>query len=164
MEYFIAEKDKMTLPFDKEYLLLTTNSSLAGLTLHKLQKNMTKRRQIYRCTHCGNTVEVLHQAHGILSCDEHPMELLTEQEHELLAEKHIPVIEKISGGYKVHVGKLEHPMLPAHFIEWIELNTEERTMRKYLTPGDQPVAEFATKASNVSARAYCNIHGLWKSN
>ena len=124
---------------------------------------MTKQKQIYRCAICGNIVEVVHAAGGTLSCCGQPMELLTENSKEAALEKHVPVVEKIEGGYKVSVGSVEHPMLPEHYIEWIELITENDVIRKYLHPGEKPVAVFMTDAKEVTAREYCNVHGLWKS-
>jgi superoxide reductase len=91
------------------------------------------------------------------------MELLKENSTDAAIEKHVPVIEKIEGGYRVKVGSVEHPMTEAHYIQWIELVTDNKVMRKYLTPKDKPAAEFKTDAKEVYARAYCNLHGLWKS-
>ncbi len=124
---------------------------------------MTKEKQIYRCAICGNIVEVVQPAGGTLSCCGQPMELLTENSKDAALEKHVPVVEKIDGGYKVTVGAVEHPMLPEHYIVWIELITENKIFRKYLKPGEKPVAVFKTDATDVYAREYCNLHGLWKS-
>ena len=124
---------------------------------------MTQQKQVYRCTLCGNIVEVMHPAGGTLSCCGQPMELLTENTRDAALEKHVPVIEKIEGGYKVKVGSVEHPMMPEHYIEWIELITRAGVMRQYLQPGDKPVAVFMTDAKEVVAREYCNLHGHWKS-
>ena len=55
-------------------------------------------------------------------------------------------------------------MMETHFIEWIELITDNNeVLRKYLEPTDKPIAEFKTDAKKVYAREYCNLHGLWKS-
>lgn len=124
---------------------------------------MTKVKEVYKCAVCGNIVEVVHPAGGTLYCCGQPMELLKENSTDAAIEKHVPVIEKIEGGYRVKVGSVEHPMTEAHYIEWIELITDNKVMRKYLTPKDKPVAEFKTDAKEVSARTYCNLHGLWKS-
>lgn len=124
---------------------------------------MTKQKQVYRCAICGNIVEVMHPAGGELVCCGQPMELLVENSKDAALEKHVPVVEKIEGGYRVSVGSVEHPMLPEHFIEWIELITENVVMRKYLHPGEKPVAVFMTDAAEVTAREYCNLHGHWKS-
>ena len=123
---------------------------------------MTQQKQVYRCTLCGNIVEVMHPAGGTLSCCGQPMELLTENTRDAALEKHVPVIEKIEGGYKVKVGSVEHPMMPEHYIEWIELIADGISYKQFLKPNQEPRATFVTKASNVTVREYCNLHGLWK--
>jgi len=77
-------------------------------------------------------------------------------------EKHVPVIEKVAGGYKVKVGSVPHPMEEKHFIEWIELVADDKAYRQFLSPGQAPEAFFSVEANAVFAREYCNIHGLWK--
>jgi len=123
---------------------------------------MAKRLQIYKCNACGNIVEVLHGGDGELVCCGKPMELLEEKTADAKTEKHVPVIEKIDGGYKVKVGSVPHPMKEEHFIEWIELLADGKAYRQFLKPGDEPEATFAVKAGSVSAREHCNVHGLWK--
>ncbi len=123
---------------------------------------MAERMQVFKCEICGNIVEVLHGGPGELVCCNVPMELLSEKTADSTTEKHVPVIEKVEGGYKVIVGSTLHPMTEAHYIEWIELNAGESVYKKYLNPGDAPEAFFATEAIEVSAREYCSLHGLWK--
>ena len=123
---------------------------------------MTKQSQIYKCEICGNIVEVLHEGAGELVCCGKPMKLIVENTTDAAREKHVPVIEKIADGYKVSVGSVLHPMIDVHYIEWIELDADGQVFRKYLKPGDTPVAIFNVSAENVTAREYCNIHGLWK--
>ncbi|HNZ36448.1 MAG TPA: desulfoferrodoxin [Candidatus Marinimicrobia bacterium] len=123
---------------------------------------MTKRSQIYKCEICGNIVEVLHEGAGELVCCGKPMKLIVENTTDAAREKHVPVIEKTADGYKVSVGSVLHPMIDVHYIEWIELDADGQVFRKYLKPGDTPVAIFNVSAENVTAREYCNIHGLWK--
>lgn len=122
---------------------------------------MTKKREVYRCTTCGNIVEVLNPG-AAMSCCGNPMTLLKENTTDGALEKHVPVIEPIEGGYRVKVGSVEHPMLPEHYIQWIELLTETEVLRHELKPGDKPEATFMTTAKEVTAREYCNLHGLWK--
>ncbi|MCI1785978.1 MAG: desulfoferrodoxin [Bacteroidales bacterium] len=124
---------------------------------------MTELKQIYRCAICGNIIEVVHASKGTLVCCGQPMELLKENSTDAATEKHVPVVEKTEDGYKVTVGEVEHPMIATHYIEWIELVSGNKVMRKYLQPGDKPTACFKTDAKDVYARAYCNLHGLWKS-
>lgn len=123
---------------------------------------MAERKQIYKCELCGNIVEVLDGGDGSLVCCGQDMALLDEKSADSTTEKHVPVIEKTTDGYKVTVGSTIHPMLDNHFIEWIELVADGISYRKYFKPGDSPVAEFCVKAEKVTAREYCNVHGLWK--
>jgi len=124
---------------------------------------MTELRQIYRCNVCGNIVEVLHVGVGQLVCCGQPMELLTEKAVDVGLEKHVPVIEKIGNKVKVKVGSVPHPMEQKHYIEWIEITADGKTCKRFLKPGEKPEAEFEIAAQRITAREYCNIHGLWKS-
>jgi superoxide reductase len=121
-----------------------------------------KRSQVYQCVKCGTIVEILVPGHPMLAHCGEPMELLTEQTADWKIEKHVPVIEKVDGGYKITVGSTPHPMTEAHFIQWIELLADGIVYRKYLKPGDKPEAAFSIEAAEVSAREHCNLHGLWK--
>ncbi len=123
---------------------------------------MAERMQVYKCERCGNIVEVLNGGPGQLVCCNADMELMEEKTADSSTEKHVPVIEKVEGGYKVIVGSVPHPMADAHFIQWIELVADGIVYRKYLNPGDVAEALFAIDAENVSAREYCSVHGLWK--
>jgi len=107
-------------------------------------------------------VEVLHTGVGTLVCCGQPMELLAEKTEDVGLEKHVPVIEKTENGYLVKIGSISHPMEENHYIEWIELIADGKSCRKFLKPGEKPEAFFEVKAEKVSAREYCNIHGLWK--
>ena len=124
---------------------------------------MNKRFEIYKCELCGNIIEALHAGDGDIVCCGKSMKLLQEQTADSSKEKHVPMIEKTANGYKVTVGSTLHPMADAHYIEWIELIADGTSYKKFLKPGDQPVAEFSVKADKVSAREYCNMHFLWKS-
>ena len=117
---------------------------------------------VYRCEVCGNIVELVHSGGGQLVCCGQPMKALAENSSDGAKEKHVPAIEKTSEGYKISVGSVAHPMEEAHYIEWIELLADGIAYRAFLKPGDKPEASFCVKASKVSAREYCNKHGLWK--
>ncbi len=123
---------------------------------------MAKQLQIYKCSICGNIVEVLHGGVGELVCCGEPMELLDEKTADTGKEKHVPVIEKFDGGYKVKVGDVPHPMEEKHYIEWIELLADGKAYRQFLKPQVAPEAVFHIEADSVSAREHCNVHGLWK--
>ena len=124
----------------------------------------TRKLQVYHCEICGNVVEVFHTGVGALVCCGVSMVLKAENTVEAAVEKHVPVIEKIDGGIKVTVGSVAHPMGEDHFIEWIELIAGSRVCRMCLKPGDAPEAFFPVDVEGMYARAYCNLHGLWKSN
>ena len=123
---------------------------------------MAEKLQIYKCEKCGNMVEVVHGGVGTLVCCNEPMVLLAENTTDAATEKHVPVIEKVADGYKVTVGSVLHPMVDAHYIEWIELIADGKAYRQFLNPGDDPVATFCIAAETVTAREFCNLHGLWK--
>ena len=122
----------------------------------------TIRQDFYRCKKCGNIVKVYHAGKQNLTCCNQRMERLYENTTDSKAEKHIPVIIKIDEGYKVTVGDEEHPMTEEHHIRWIELTTDHKTYTRFLLPGSKPEAFFNVQAMRVIAKAYCNLHGLWK--
>lgn len=123
---------------------------------------MAQRLEIYKCERCGNIIEVLHGGPGELSCCDEPMVLMEENNADSTTEKHVPIIEKTENGVKVTVGSTFHPMDEKHYIEWIEIINGDYIQRKYLSPGDAPVAEFYVPYSEkLIAREYCNIHRNW---
>jgi len=124
---------------------------------------MTEKLQIYKCEICGNIVEMLHPGEGELVCCGAPMKLFQENSVDAAKEKHVPVNEKIDGGFTVKVGSVAHPMEEKHYIEWIEVITEDgKVYRQFLLPGEKPEAVFKIDANKITAREYCNVHGLWK--
>ena len=124
---------------------------------------MTAKMQVYKCELCGNIVEVLHAGDGALVCCGKPMVLMEEKTADSSTEKHVPYIERKDNGYLVKVGQnTAHPMQEEHYIEWIELIIDGVVYRKFLSPSDAPEAFFeVASGSEVSAREYCNLHGLW---
>lgn len=124
---------------------------------------MPKKMQIFKCEICGNIVEMLHEGDGELVCCGQPMKWFEENTVDAAREKHVPVVEKITGGFKVKVGSVPHPMEEKHYIEWIEVITEDgRAYRQFLSPGMKPEASFMIDADKIVAREYCNLHGLWR--
>ena len=121
-----------------------------------------QRLQVYKCNICGTIAEILVPGEApIVHCGK-PMELLEEMTAPAAENKHVPVIEKIEGGYKVTVGSTPHPMTPTHWIMWIDLVADGKLYRQFLKPGDKPEATFCVEAKEVAAREFCNLHGLWK--
>jgi superoxide reductase len=123
---------------------------------------MAERLEVYKCETCGNIVEVLHGGAGELVCCGSPMKLLKENTVDAAKEKHVPVISQVSGGVKVTVGSVPHPMEDKHYIEWIEVIADGKAYRQFLKPGDKPEAVFKIEAGKITAREYCNLHGQWK--
>ena len=124
---------------------------------------MAKLKEIYKCEICGNIVEILHAGSGTLVCCNQDMILQNEKIQEQRNEKHIPIIEKNEKGVLIKVSSISHPMDEDHYIEWIEISTEKGESKKFLKPGEKPEAVFPVKSDDIKSRAYCNIHGLWKS-
>ena len=119
---------------------------------------------IYKCEHCGNIIAHLHDSGVRCVCCGEEMKALTPNTSDGAGEKHVPVIKKEVNLITVSVGSVEHPMLEAHYIEWIMLETKQGRQRKTLKPGEKPVAVFALTDGDeaVAAYEYCNLHGLWK--
>lgn len=123
---------------------------------------MPEKLEVYKCELCGNIVEVLAAGGGELVCCGQGMVKLAENTTDAAVEKHVPVLEKKDNGWQVNVGSVDHPMTEEHLIEWIELIVDGNVYREFLKAGDKPTAFFPVSADTVTARAYCNLHGLWK--
>lgn len=132
---------------------------------------MTKKHEIYHCTICGNMVEVIDEGLGQLVCCGKPMQLMKENTIDASREKHVPIVQTDGNVVRVSVGSTAHPMTEEHWIKWIELSVGNKVCRKELSPGDKPEAAFticstcssSCDATKLKVRAYCNLHGLWKS-
>jgi superoxide reductase len=127
------------------------------------EEKMAEAMQVYKCDACGNIVEVLHGGGGELVCCGEAMKLMVENTVDAAKEKHVPVIEKVAGGVKVKVGDVAHPMEDKHFIEWIGIIADGKAYKEFLCPTQAPEAVFNVEADKITARGYCNLHGLWKS-
>jgi superoxide reductase len=125
---------------------------------------MAKLNEVYKCNLCGNIVEIVHAGGGVLVCCNERMALLAENTVDASKEKHVPVIEVGASSITVKVGSVAHPMEAAHYIEWIELLADGKVYRQQLQPGQAPEATFPVIAKQVTAREYCNLHGLWTAN
>ncbi len=123
---------------------------------------MAERLQVYKGELCGNIVEVLHGGKGALGGCTEPMKLLMENTVDASTEKHVPVTEKGADGITIKVGSVAHPMEEKHYIEWIEAIVDGAVYRRFLKPGEAPEAFLPVKGDAVTAREYCNVHGLWK--
>ena len=117
--------------------------------------------KFFRCKKCGSMVVKINGKPCDPVCCGEPMEELIAGTTDGAREKHIPDVKVADGKVFVQVGSVEHPMLDAHYIEWIYLQTKDGGQFKALKPGDAPKAEFCA-ADPVAVYEYCNLHGLWK--
>jgi len=124
---------------------------------------MADRLAVYACGKCGNMVEVMRGCSGTLTCCSQAMTQQVENTVDAAREKHVPVVAQSGGQLKVSVGSVAHPMEEKHYIEWIEVNVNGKSQTAFLVPGQAPEATFEVAGGDISVRAYCNLHGLWRS-
>ena len=119
--------------------------------------------KFYRCKHCGKIVALVKDVPVPTICCGEKMEELVPNTQDGAHEKHIPVVSVENGVATVKVGEVAHPMLDAHYIEWIMIQTNFGNQRKVLKPGDEPEAKFALLEGEkvLKALEYCNLHGLY---
>lgn len=119
--------------------------------------------KFYICRHCGNMVGMIHNSGVPVVCCGENMEELIPNTSEGAGEKHLPFVTVEEGAVHVKVGEVEHPMLEQHYIEWVYLETEHGGQRRAFKPGDTPEVTFLLGGEKpVAVYAYCNLHGLWK--
>ena len=120
--------------------------------------------KFYRCGHCGQIVAFVKNVGVPVMCCGQKMQEIVPGTTDASVEKHVPVYEVKDGIVTVAVGSAEHPMLEAHYIEWIAIQTNFGSQMKALKPGDAPKAQFALLPGEevIAAYEYCNLHGLWK--
>lgn len=122
-----------------------------------------KENRFYICEHCGNIVGMIHDAGVPLMCCGQKMTNLVPGTVDASKEKHVPVVSVTDGSVKVEIGEVYHPMSAEHSITWVYLQTDKGGQRKNLAVDSEPVVEFALKDEKpVAVYAYCNLHGLWK--
>ena len=122
-----------------------------------------KNSKFYVCAHCGNLVEAVNDAGVPLYCCGEAMKELIPGSVEASGEKHIPAVKVSADKVEVNVGSVNHPMEQVHWIEWVQLQTDRGSYRKYLNPGEAPAVEFLLGGEKpLAVYAYCNLHGLWK--
>ena len=128
-------------------------------------------RELYKCSKCNLTVEIASACactEPCMRCCGEKLEPMLPKSTEEAHEKHLPVVSRTDKGLHVKVGSVDHPMLEAHHIVWIEVVAGSKVIRKYLKPGDSPEADFplcencCCGCEKILVREYCNIHGLWQ--
>ena len=122
-----------------------------------------KNAKFYICPHCGNIVEMVHNAGVKPFCCGQKMEELVPNTVEASGEKHIPAVTVKDSIVEVNVGSVDHPMVDVHWIEWVQLVTDKGSQRRTLNPGEAPNVKFHLGDEKpLPVYAYCNLHGLWK--
>ena len=122
-----------------------------------------KNNKFYICAHCGNIVEMVHDAGVPVICCGQKMDELVPNSVEASGEKHIPAVTVHEEYVEVNVGSVDHPMVDVHWIEWVQLLTDKGSYRHYLNPGEAPYVKFQLGSEKpLAVYAYCNLHGLWK--
>ena len=122
-----------------------------------------KNTKFYICSHCGNIVEMVHDAGVPLICCGQKMDELIPGSVDASQEKHVPAVKVSEGAVEVNVGSVDHPMVDVHWIEWVQLLTDKGSYRKWLNPGEAPNVKFLLGDEKpLAVYAYCNLHGLWK--
>ena len=123
-----------------------------------------KEVKFYRCNHCGNIVEKIIDSKVPVVCCGEKMTELVPNTSDGAGEKHVPVVEINGNKVVVKVGEVDHPMIPAHYIQWVYVVKTKKVMRKDLTSDNAPRAEFVLDENEkvVEVYEYCNLHGLWK--
>ena len=117
------------------------------------------------CKHCGNIIAMIRDKGVPIYCCGEEMQELIPGTTEASGEKHIPVYEVEGITVHVTVGSVEHPMSEEHRILWVCLQTDKGIQRKCLEIGKAPIVTFAlSEEKPVAVYAYCNLHGLWKTN
>ena len=122
------------------------------------------KTKFYICNHCGNLIGMIDDKGVPVVCCGEEMHPLVPNTTDAAGEKHLPVVKADGNKISVDVGSVAHPMTQEHSIEWIYLETDKGGQRKTLNPDEKPYAEFvlADGEKAVAAYAYCNLHGLWK--
>lgn len=119
--------------------------------------------KFYICSHCGNIIEKVKDAGVPVVCCGEKMKELVPNTVEASGEKHVPVATLEGDKLIVNVGSIDHPMEEKHYIEWVHVDLENGSLRKALKPGSNPNVVFDLGGEKaVAVFAYCNLHGLWK--
>ena len=120
--------------------------------------------RVFKCAKCGNTlVAIEHKCDGVTCCGE-KMEILEPGVTDGALEKHVPAVTADGKKIDVAVGEVAHPMMDAHYIQWIALESKRGVAVEKLSPGEEPKASFTVADGDEAVAAYefCNLHGFWK--
>lgn len=122
---------------------------------------MKENVNFYRCTICGNVIELIEGDINHMMCCGQKMELMVANTQDAAVEKHVPVYEKVEDEIVVKVGEIDHPMEKDHYIMWVAQVNDNQVSRVTLYP-EQGISVRFKYIPNSTIYAYCNKHGLWK--
>lgn len=125
---------------------------------------MKEEQLFFICKHCGNIIGMIKNSGVPVVCCGENMTRLIPNTTDGAVEKHVPIVNVDNSIIDVNIGEIEHPMTEDHQISWIYVQTTKGGSRRKLNPGDSPHANFIMEDDEtlVSVYAYCNLHGLWK--
>ena len=134
---------------------------------------MHGKQKFFICEHCGNLIGLIEDKGVPMVCCGKKMTELVPNTVEASAEKHLPKVSqekccKCDCGcdcnyLTVEVGSIPHPMEEAHKITFVYVETVRGGQRKCLKVGEKPSSTFCLSDDKpVAVYAYCNLHGLWK--
>jgi superoxide reductase len=121
------------------------------------------KQKFFLCKRCGNMVGLIKNNGAPLICCGEAMSELVPNTVEASKEKHLPAVTVSGDAVSVQVGSVLHPMEAEHLISFIYLETSRGGQRKSLSTGEEPKQTFMLSDDKpVAVYAYCNLHGLWK--
>jgi len=124
---------------------------------------MKSKQKFFVCKHCGNMVGVINDKGVSMICCGEKMSELVPNVIDASAEKHVPFVTVSKDTVNVKVGSVPHPMEDKHNITFVYIETEHGGQRKAIKPGEKPEVTFKLVDDKpIAAFAYCNLHGLWK--
>jgi len=124
---------------------------------------MEVKHKFFKCDLCGNLAVPVIFSGAIPVCCGQTMTELVPNTAEAATEKHLPAATAAVNGLDVQVGSVPHPMEEGHHIGFVYVQTEQGGQRKGLKVGAEPKCAFSFADDKpVAVFAYCNLHGLWK--
>ena len=124
---------------------------------------MKLQQKFFKCQRCGNIVGLISAQGAPLVCCGEKMTELVPNTAEASTEKHLPAVSVSGDKIVVQIGSAPHPMEAEHNISFVYVETGCGGQRKCLNVGAEPKTTFIfTDDKPIAVYAYCNLHGLWK--
>lgn len=122
--------------------------------------------KFYKCEVCGNILEMIVDSSRIPNCCNKTLVELVPNTIDASKEKHVPMYWIRNNTLTVQIGENLHPSEVGHYIQFIEVKTNKKIMRKMLYFSDVPKTDFELSQGEEVEEiyAYCNLHGLWRTN